>query len=115
MRIPVPLPMAPERSAATEGNPRIAPPNAMAVEMTRFISLCFDGTKREHKRDIYGRVDGVKNGFPDSKERLCIVRNTGSSPKLRRIIKRLKFKTKNISSVNRLKTIAHVPPKCRGS
>jgi hypothetical protein len=39
-------------------------------------------------------VDGVKDGFLDSMGRRHIVRNTGSSPKLRRIVERLKFKRK---------------------
>lgn len=39
MRIPVPLPSAPMRSAATESAPIVAPPNAAAVGMTLLSSL----------------------------------------------------------------------------
>jgi len=39
IRIPVPLPSAPMRSAATERAPRIAPPKAAAVGITRLSSL----------------------------------------------------------------------------
>jgi len=43
-------------------------------------------------------MDGVKDGFLNGVGRRHVVRDTGSSPELRRIFQRLKIKSKNISS-----------------
>lgn len=45
IKIPVPLPIAPMRSATTDKRPRMAPPNAAAVGMTRFSSLYIEPSR----------------------------------------------------------------------